>query len=150
MAANKSMPQQGRAAASKAPAAAPAAADATLDGIVPVLQRDVSLMLEAGYLLMELKRHKEAEEVFAGVACLLPKSEVPHMAMGNLLFAQGRFGAASSATSAPRSSTPSPPPPWPPRPKACFFSSATTRPSSRCSVRARSRPAARRTNLPTR
>lgn len=78
-------------------ASKPAAAEAddvTLSGIVAVQQRDVTLLLEAGYLMMELKRHKEAEEVFSGVAALLPQSEVPHMAMGNLFFAQGRFSAA--------------------------------------------------------
>ena len=68
--------------------------DAMLQGIVSVRQRDVTLMLEAGYLCMELKKHKEAEDIFTGVSVLLPHSEVPHMAMGNMLFAQGRFGAA--------------------------------------------------------
>lgn len=65
-----------------------------LEGLVPVQQRDVTLMLEAGYLFMELQRHKEAEEVFGGVMALLPHSEVPRMALGNLLFSQGRFPAA--------------------------------------------------------
>ena len=50
-----------------------------LQGLVPISQRDVTLMLEAGYLLMELQRHKEAEEVFSGVMSLLPRSEVPRM-----------------------------------------------------------------------
>ena len=68
--------------------------DAVVNGIVAVRQRDVTLMLEAGYLCIELKKHKEAEEIFNGVSALLPASEVPHLAMGNLLFAQGRFGAA--------------------------------------------------------
>lgn len=84
---------QDKTKAKKSPAM-PESQDVTLDGIVPVSQRDVTLMLEAGYLLMELKRSKEAEEIFTGVATLLPKSEVPHMAMGNLFFAQGRFSQA--------------------------------------------------------
>lgn len=65
-----------------------------IQGIVTVSQRDITLMLEAGYLYMELKKHREAEEVFAGVMAMLPHSEVPHMAMGNLYFAQGRFAQA--------------------------------------------------------
>lgn len=65
-----------------------------LKGLVPIAQRDVTLMLESGYLLMELHRHKEAEDVFAGVMALLPHSEVPHMALGNLQFSQGRFAQA--------------------------------------------------------
>ena len=62
--------------------------------LVPVSQRDVTLILESGYLLIELGKHKEAEEVFHGVAALMPQSEVPHLAMGNLHFAQGRFSPA--------------------------------------------------------
>src|SRR6188768_1279072 len=63
-----------------------------INALVPVLHRDVVLLLEAGYLLMELSKHQEAEEVFSGVAALVPRSEVPHMAMGHLYFSMGRFG----------------------------------------------------------
>lgn len=65
--------------------------------LVPALQRDVTLMLEAGYLFIELNKHKEAEEIFAGVAALVPHSEVPHLALGNLHFSQGRFAPALKA-----------------------------------------------------
>lgn len=65
--------------------------------LVPVLQRDVTLMLEAGYLFIELHKHKEAEDIFLGVAALAPKSEVPHLALGNLHFSQGRFAPALKA-----------------------------------------------------
>lgn len=65
--------------------------------LVPVSQRDVTLMLEAGYLFIELNKHKEAEEIFAGVAALVPHSEVPHLALGNLHFSQGRFAPALKA-----------------------------------------------------
>lgn len=65
--------------------------------LVPVSQRDVTLMLEAGYLFIELGKHKEAEEIFAGVAALVPHSEVPHLALGNLHFSQGRFAPALKA-----------------------------------------------------
>lgn len=62
-----------------------------LQGLIEVPRRDVALLLETGYLLMEFQKFKEAEEVFSGVSLLLPKSEVPHMALGNLHFAQGKF-----------------------------------------------------------
>ena len=69
--------------------------DALVQGaIVPVVQRDVVLMLEAGYVLLEMKKHKEAEELFAGVCALVPASEVPLMALGHLYFAMGRFSPA--------------------------------------------------------
>lgn len=66
----------------------------TVDGIVPVPQRDVALLLESGYLYMELGKNREAEEVFQGVSSLIPHSEVPCMALGHLYFSMGRFGPA--------------------------------------------------------
>lgn len=65
-----------------------------LDGIVPVPKSEASLLLEAGYLLMELGKTKEAEEVFVGVSALLPKSDVALVALGNFHFAQGKFQRA--------------------------------------------------------
>lgn len=63
-------------------------------GLVDVPQSEVALLLEAGYLLMELGKWKEAQDVFAGVAALLPHSDVPLMALGNLHFSQGKFQQA--------------------------------------------------------
>jgi tetratricopeptide (TPR) repeat protein len=63
-------------------------------GLIEVPQAEVVLLLEAGYLLLEMKRHKDAEDVFSGVAALIPHSDVPHVALGNLLFAQGHFARA--------------------------------------------------------
>jgi tetratricopeptide (TPR) repeat protein len=65
-----------------------------LDGIVAVPKEEAGLLLEAGYLLMELGKPKEAAEVFAGVAALLPSSDVARVAQGNLEFSQGRFPKA--------------------------------------------------------
>lgn len=69
-------------------------ADETLNGLIDVPQEEVALLLEAGYLYMELGRPKEAEDVFAGVAALLPESDIPRVALGNLHFSQGRFQRA--------------------------------------------------------
>ncbi|MEK7705084.1 MAG: tetratricopeptide repeat protein [Myxococcota bacterium] len=68
-----------------------------IEGIIPVAQKDVRLLLEAGYLYMELSKWTEAEEVFRGVAALVPHSEVPHMALGHLYFSRGRFSPALKA-----------------------------------------------------
>lgn len=65
-----------------------------LKGIIEVPQPEASLLLEAGYLYMEMGKQKEAAEVFAGVAALLPHSDVPLVALGNLEFAQGHFQRA--------------------------------------------------------
>ena len=40
---------------------------------------------------------KEAEEVFNGVAALIPHSEVPHIPLGHIYFAQGHFNPALKA-----------------------------------------------------
>jgi len=63
-------------------------------GIVDVPQNEIALLLEAGYLLMELGKWKEAQDVFGGVNALVPHSDIPLIALGNLHFAQGKFQAA--------------------------------------------------------
>lgn len=65
-----------------------------LKGLVDVPQPEAALLLEAGYLYMEMGKPKDAEEVFAGVVALLPQSDVPRVALGNLEFSLGRFQRA--------------------------------------------------------
>lgn len=65
-----------------------------LKGLIEVPQPEASLLLEAGYLYLEMGKPKEAADVFAGVAALLPHSDVPLVALGNLEFSQGRFQRA--------------------------------------------------------
>ena len=45
-----------------------------IQGIIEVPQREVVLLLEVGYLYMELNKHDEAKEVFEGVAALVPQT----------------------------------------------------------------------------
>lgn len=63
-------------------------------GLIEVPQGEVALLLESGYLYLEMQKNKEAEEIFAGVAALVPHSDVPLICLGNLFFAQGRFDRA--------------------------------------------------------
>lgn len=75
----------------------PSGAGATVEmlkGLIDVPQPEASLLLEAGYLYLEMGKAKEAADVFTGVAALLPKSDVPLVALGNLEFAQGHFQRA--------------------------------------------------------
>jgi tetratricopeptide (TPR) repeat protein len=65
-----------------------------VEGLIPVSQGEVGLLLESGYLYMEMQKFKEAEEIFNGVAALVPHSEVPLICLGNLHFCQGRFERA--------------------------------------------------------
>ena len=66
-------------------------------GIIDVPRTDVMLMLESGYLFMELGKNKEAEEVFDGLCAMFPQNDVPYAALGNLYFSQGKFTPALKA-----------------------------------------------------
>ena len=65
-----------------------------LNALVEVPADEVKILLEAGYLLMEMGKFKEAEEVFDGVCAMLPQSDVAKVALGNLHFSQGRIPRA--------------------------------------------------------
>ena len=65
-----------------------------IKGLIELPQPEASMLLEAGYLYIEMKKPKEAEEVFSGVAALLPHSDVPRVALGNLEFSLGHFQRA--------------------------------------------------------
>jgi tetratricopeptide (TPR) repeat protein len=65
-----------------------------VEGLIPVSQGEVGLLLESGYLYMEMQKFKEAEEIFSGVASLVPHSEIPLICLGNLHFSQGRYERA--------------------------------------------------------
>ena len=63
-------------------------------GLIDVPQQEVGLLMEAGYLSMEIGKNKEAQDIFTGVAALVPHNETPQVALGHLFFAQGRFQQA--------------------------------------------------------
>lgn len=65
-----------------------------VQGLIDVPQTEIALMLEAGYLYMEMFKFKEAEEIFQGVAALVPHSEVALVCQGNLALSQGKFDRA--------------------------------------------------------
>ncbi len=65
-----------------------------VQGLLEVPQREIALLLESGYLYLEMQKFKEAEEIFQGVAALVPHTEVPLICLGNLFFSQGRYDRA--------------------------------------------------------
>ncbi len=67
--------------------------ETTLKGLVEISTKDAQLMLETGYFLMEMRQTQKAEEVFKGLVALFPNTESPHIALGNLYHAQGKFKA---------------------------------------------------------
>lgn len=65
-----------------------------VEGLVTVPQTEVALLLESGYLYLEMQKYKEAEEIFAGVAALVPHSEIPLTCLANLAMSRGQYDRA--------------------------------------------------------
>jgi tetratricopeptide (TPR) repeat protein len=61
---------------------------------VQVPQEQIAFLMEAGLIYRDARRFDEAEQVFAGVRGLAPKSDVPEVALGTVRFAQGKFDEA--------------------------------------------------------
>jgi tetratricopeptide (TPR) repeat protein len=79
--------------------------------LVPLTRQQAVLMLEAGYLWMDLGKFDHARELFTGAVQLMPKSEIPQIGLGTLEFNQQHFDKALQAfrgaqRAAPRSSLP--------------------------------------------
>lgn len=65
--------------------------------VVPVARQQAMILLEAGYIWLEMGKFDKAKDIFTGAAALMPKSEVPQLALGALEFAQGRHDKALQA-----------------------------------------------------
>ncbi|MGQ0507937.1 MAG: tetratricopeptide repeat protein [Myxococcaceae bacterium] len=65
--------------------------------LVPLSKHQARMLLEAGYLWMDLGQFDKAKDVLTGVAALMPKSEVPQLALGTLHLAQGQHDKALQA-----------------------------------------------------
>lgn len=79
--------------------------------LVPVTQQQARLLLESGYVWMDMQNFDRAREVFSGAATLMPRSPVPQIALGTLALAQGQADKALQAYRAaqrldPRASLP--------------------------------------------
>ena len=60
-----------------------------------VLSREhLALMMEAGYILLGMRRFKEAQEIMEGIAVMAPDSDIPRVAIGTVEFCQGKFRTA--------------------------------------------------------
>ncbi|MHB8879166.1 MAG: tetratricopeptide repeat protein [Myxococcaceae bacterium] len=65
--------------------------------LVPMQKQQAMIMLEAGYLWMDMGKFDKAKEVLSGAAALMPRSEVPQIALGTLEFSQGHHDKALQA-----------------------------------------------------
>ena len=59
--------------------------------MIDVPRDDMVVMLEAGYIYLAMKKFTEAKKVFEGVTTLVPKHDIPQVALANVYFAQGKF-----------------------------------------------------------
>jgi tetratricopeptide (TPR) repeat protein len=75
--------------------------------LVPVARQQAMILLEAGYIWMDMGKFDKAKDVFSGAAVLMPKSEVPQLALGALEFSQGRHDKALQAYRAAQRLAPS-------------------------------------------
>jgi Flp pilus assembly protein TadD len=66
----------------------------SIQGLVEVSRDEATLIMEAGYIYMDMGNFKTAHAIFNGAVALFPKSEVPHLALGTLEFAQGHHEKA--------------------------------------------------------
>jgi len=73
------------------------ASSGILGSLVPTTKTQARILLETGYLWMDMGRFGEAHTVFVGAALLMPKSEVPQIALGTLELVQGKFDKALQA-----------------------------------------------------
>jgi predicted Zn-dependent protease len=67
-----------------------------LDQVRPS-DEELRVILEAGFALRYTRRLDEAADIFRGVAALLPKSDVPRVALGTVELERGKFAEAQSA-----------------------------------------------------
>jgi tetratricopeptide (TPR) repeat protein len=67
------------------------------NSLVPLERQQAMVLLETGYLWLDMGHFDKAREVFSGAAALMPKSEVPQLGLGAVEFAQGRHDKALQA-----------------------------------------------------
>lgn len=59
--------------------------------LIDLEKEHLGVMMEAGYIYIGMRRYKEARELFEGLAALVPASDIPLVAEGNVLFCEGRL-----------------------------------------------------------
>jgi tetratricopeptide (TPR) repeat protein len=72
-------------------------AELVSNSLVPLGRQQARVLLEAGYIWLDMGQFDKAREVFSGAAALMPKSEVPQLGLGAVEFAQGRHDKALQA-----------------------------------------------------
>jgi len=55
---------------------------------------EIAMLMEAGFICRAANKFQEARDLFAGVRALLPKSDVPEVALGTVFFQQSDFDTA--------------------------------------------------------
>lgn len=61
---------------------------------VQTSHEEIAFLMEAGLICRDARRFQQAVEIFIGVRSLLPKSEIPEVALGTVRFAEGDLDKA--------------------------------------------------------
>ena len=61
---------------------------------VAVSKQELALLMEAGFVYRDAQKFQEARDVFQGVRALVPRSEVPEVALGTVDFQECKFDDA--------------------------------------------------------
>lgn len=64
---------------------------------VKASDEELRVILEIGFLLREMGKFDEAEQIFRGATELIPDSDVPYVGLGTVEFQQRNFANAHSA-----------------------------------------------------
>lgn len=62
-----------------------------------VSQEEIDFLMESGFIYRDAGKYQEARDVFEGVSLLRPNSEIPQVAIGTILFVEGRLDESVEA-----------------------------------------------------
>ena len=65
--------------------------------MISIAREDLVVLMESGYIYLGMTRYREAREVFEGVMLLIPHSDIPEVALGNVYFCERKFDQAIRA-----------------------------------------------------
>lgn len=63
-------------------------------GVIELDRKYLRIMMEAGYVLIGMRRFDDAKKIFEGLSLLSPESEIPIVALGGVSFCEGDFQKA--------------------------------------------------------
>lgn len=62
--------------------------------MIELKKKHMAAIMEAGYICMGMRRFADAKAIFEGLSVIVPDSDVPVVALGNVDFCQGKVDSA--------------------------------------------------------